>query len=479
MTLSKTAVLCAILVAALMVPLIPTPATAEVVVHRAAGADRIQTAIEASLDYRESATDAVLATAFSYPDALTASALTNRLDAPLLLTSADSLPTRVADELTRLQVQTVWILGGEQAVSPAVDQQLIDLGFQANRLAGGNRYETAREIAVAAGPAMTGEVVLALGEHADPSRAWPDAVASGALAATPDQVPTLLTHPDHLPRATEDALADLAVTQVIILGGEQVIDAAVDQRLNDLGYRTRRIVENSRYDTSAALATEALSRFGSAVRPAVFASGGAFPDALAAGSLAASLGAPLLLVPPNSRLPSSSEAFLRDNLDRLDGGVIVGGVVAADDYVLAQLNAAMQNQPAPAQAPADTGTQATASAADSPQPAQAPEPSDDEVLESFEGKASWYGPGLEGNQTANGETFDPSQMTAAHRTLPFDTIVRVTNLDNGTVVDVRINDRGPYSDDRVLDLSSGAADVLDMKSDGVVNIRGEVLSYGD
>jgi rare lipoprotein A len=103
---------------------------------------------------------------------------------------------------------------------------------------------------------------------------------------------------------------------------------------------------------------------------------------------------------------------------------------------------------------------------------------DDEVLAEFTGVSSWYGPGLEGNQTANGETFDPSQLTAAHRDLPFDTILRVTNLGNGKVVEVRINDRGPFHANRVLDVSSAAADVLEMKDDGVADIRAEVLSYG-
>ena len=67
-------------------------------------------------------------------------------------------------------------------------------------------------------------------------------------------------------------------------------------------------------------------------------------------------------------------------------------------------------------------------------------------------------------------------MTAAHRTLPFDTIIRVTNLNNGRQVDLRINDRGPYADDRVLDVSYGAAQELQMMDDGVVPVRVEVLS---
>jgi rare lipoprotein A len=72
------------------------------------------------------------------------------------------------------------------------------------------------------------------------------------------------------------------------------------------------------------------------------------------------------------------------------------------------------------------------------------------------GTASWYGPGFAGNRTANGEVYDPSGLTAAHRSLAFGTIVRVTNLRNGRSVVVRINDRGPFVGGRIIDLSAGA-----------------------
>ncbi|WP_370325247.1 septal ring lytic transglycosylase RlpA family protein [Euzebya sp.] len=475
MTSTLRAALRAILVAVLALPLAAAPAAADSPISRTAGEDRIQTAVEASEDYRQHATDAVLATAFSFPDALAAGALTNRLDAPLLLTGPDALPQAVADELARLRVNTVWILGGPQVVSDAVEGQLADLGYMTRRLSGQDRYETAGRIAEAAGPSATGEVVLALGEHDDPDRAWPDAVASGALAATPDRVPTLLTRPEALPAATEASLGALGAEEVIILGGETVVAPAVESRLRDLGYATRRVVEDSRYDTSAALAADALERFDPGARPAVFASGRAYPDALAAGSLAASLRAPLLLVPPRDRLPAASEQFLRANADRLDSGVVVGGPASADDYVVAQLAAAIEDEPAPAVPPPADGE---ADRAEQPMAAEDPPPAEPAVQETFTGEASWYGPGLEGNQTANGERFDPSQLTAAHMTLPFDSIVRVTNLANGQSVEVRINDRGPYHSSRVLDVSSAAADVLGMKADGVAQVRCDVLSYG-
>jgi rare lipoprotein A len=99
-----------------------------------------------------------------------------------------------------------------------------------------------------------------------------------------------------------------------------------------------------------------------------------------------------------------------------------------------------------------------------PQPI-APEPAE----------ASWYGPGFYGNRTASGEVLRRGTLTAAHRSLPFGTRVRVTNLWNGRTAVVRINDRGPFHGDRVIDLAHGAASELGVTSSGVAKVKLEVL----
>ncbi len=91
------------------------------------------------------------------------------------------------------------------------------------------------------------------------------------------------------------------------------------------------------------------------------------------------------------------------------------------------------------------------------------------------GYASWYGPGFDGGYSANGEVFNQEALTAAHPSLPFGTQVRVTNLDNGQSVTVRITDRGPYAHDRVIDLSTGAARVIGLIQAGVAPVSLEVL----
>ena len=92
------------------------------------------------------------------------------------------------------------------------------------------------------------------------------------------------------------------------------------------------------------------------------------------------------------------------------------------------------------------------------------------------GYACYYGKEYNGRQTASGETFKNSEMTAAHRTLPFGVKVKVTNLKNNKSVVVRINDRGPFDRDRIIDLSYAAAVALDMVKDGVVPVVVEVVS---
>jgi rare lipoprotein A len=86
-----------------------------------------------------------------------------------------------------------------------------------------------------------------------------------------------------------------------------------------------------------------------------------------------------------------------------------------------------------------------------------------------EGKASWYGPGFHGRQTASGEIFNTRDLTAAHKTYPFGTRVLVENLDSGLAITVRINDRGPFIKGRIIDLSQAAADHL--RVHGISNVR--------
>jgi rare lipoprotein A len=99
--------------------------------------------------------------------------------------------------------------------------------------------------------------------------------------------------------------------------------------------------------------------------------------------------------------------------------------------------------------------------------------------QSLQGTASYYGAKFQGRRTASGERFNQEALTAAHKTLPFGTRVRVTNLRNGESVEVKINDRGPYIRGRIIDLSKGAAREIGMLRSGTAKVRVKVIASQD
>lgn len=105
--------------------------------------------------------------------------------------------------------------------------------------------------------------------------------------------------------------------------------------------------------------------------------------------------------------------------------------------------------------------------------------SDLSAIKTVYGVASYYGEKYNGRRTSSGEIFHMNSLTAAHRDYPFGTIVKVTNLANGKTVLVKINDRGPLVDGRIIDLSYGAAKILDMLKSGTAKVRIDILKWGD
>ena len=104
-----------------------------------------------------------------------------------------------------------------------------------------------------------------------------------------------------------------------------------------------------------------------------------------------------------------------------------------------------------------------------------------DTKDTFYGISSYYGlnDGFDGNLTANGEVYDKDGISAAHKTLPLNSIVKVTNLENGKSLTLRINDRGPYIDGRILDCSYGAALKLDFVQEGTTEVKVKVVKWGD
>jgi len=139
-------------------------------------------------------------------------------------------------------------------------------------------------------------------------------------------------------------------------------------------------------------------------------------------------------------------------------------------------NAGAPSKPERASDPAAKTPRSTAGAAKRGGVTATPNPALSAYTE--EGIASWYGIPFHGRRASNGEVYDMNKLTAAHRTLPFETVVRVTNLSNGKATVVRITDRGPFVDNRIIDLSMAAAREIDSVGAGVVPVRLEIVSSG-
>jgi len=156
----------------------------------------------------------------------------------------------------------------------------------------------------------------------------------------------------------------------------------------------------------------------------------------------------------------------------------------------ASRHATANRQPVPSAASPDTieSTKRSSDAEPAATPATRPpspaakrgKPSESPAAEGYteEGNASWYGVPFNGRRASNGEIYDMYKLTAAHRTLPFETMVRVTNLNNGKATTVRITDRGPFVENRIIDLSLAAAREIESIGPGVVPVRVEVLTPG-
>ena len=315
-------------------------------IERRHGSDRISTAVEASQAAGDDAAVALLTHSGVFPDGLVSGALAAHEDAPLLLTPTERLDGRTLDELERLAVDEVVVLGGSRVVSADVVDELEGAGFDVERRWGRDRYATAASIAGEVGASPDGEVLLALGEDGERAAGWPDAVAAASLTSAEDLPPTLLTTADVVPPQTLEALEGLGAQSVRLLGGEAAISSAVAEQLESDGYSVERTQGPSRYHTAARAADKALDRLdGDELRP-VLASGESMADAVIGGATAARLGEPLAYAHP-SRLIEPTDELLREHADRWSGALLIGGDQAVSDFSLEVLEAALNGRAAP------------------------------------------------------------------------------------------------------------------------------------
>lgn len=278
--------------------------------NRIAGSDRIATAIEVSKKYYKTADTVIIARSDMYPDSLTASPLAKALKAPILLTQKDGLDDRVMDEIARLGVKNVIIVGGESSINSVVESLLYkyDKDHEIERIAGNNRYETSAALATklieVAGNKNT--AIIASGEN------FADALTAGAFASE-KSYPILLVQKSSINPSIAKVIKGNKINKTCIAGGLNSVSSKVQKQLPE---DTQRISGSDRYETSVKIAEKLFEG-----KQAFVASGEVFADALVVSPVAGGQSSPILLVSRNE-LPKSVKDYVEKNIKQI---TVVGG----------------------------------------------------------------------------------------------------------------------------------------------------------
>lgn len=306
------------------------PADQPANVIRLAGTGREATSVAVSQDRYAAADTVTLARSDNYADALAGATLAHELEAPLLLTASTGLHPDVAAEITRLGATSAVLFGGEVALTPAIEDDLADLGVtEITRYGGANRFATAAQIAAQLPDADFAWVVK--GNDADPSRGWPDAMSIAPVAARAGQ-PILLTETDRFPEETAAALAD--VDSARIVGGDAAVSRGVSGEIAQLVELGDRVAGVNRFATSVATAELGLDD-GHGVANTWLARADDFADALSAGPSVAATGGSLVLVSREGLTESlESGDFVTEHACDIRTGRIVGGTAALSQVLM-------------------------------------------------------------------------------------------------------------------------------------------------
>jgi putative cell wall-binding protein len=294
-------------------------------VSRISGSDRYASAARIAATYPAGVGTAYLATGANFPDAISAAALAGRLDAPVLLTRPDSLPSATRTQLQRLQPSRLVVLGGTGAVSQAVQDDAAAYAGTTTRIGGTNRYDVSAGVARAYDPGVP-VLYVASGE------AFPDALAVGALAGH-QNAPVLITPQDRLASVVAAEIDRLRPGRIVVVGGPGAVsEAVVDALRGRTAGGVTRIQGTDRYAVAGAIAQQ----FAPGRSRAYVATGTSFPDALVGAARAGSQGVPVLLSRSHG-LPGAAGTAL----DRLEAGagVLLGGDGALNALVMDQVGA--------------------------------------------------------------------------------------------------------------------------------------------
>lgn len=293
--------------------------------YRISGVDRYETSANISYEGWETSEVAVIATGQDFPDALSATPLAYKYDAPLLLTGTKSLSDSVKGELVDLEVSKVFLIGGAVAISANVENQLKELGItDITRIKGADRYETSVNIAKEVGPSEG--IVVAAGQS------FPDALSIAPVAAQLE-APILLTNKEGLPKSVAEYVDSLdSVSGSLVVGGEGVISNNVMTQLPN----PERLSGKDRYETNSEIITYFADEGILDMDYPFIATGQDFPDALSASALAAGYYNGVILTDPKKPYPST-KATVKKYADLAEGYIIVGGEKALPTSVINEL----------------------------------------------------------------------------------------------------------------------------------------------
>lgn len=299
-------------------------------ISRTGGQDRYDTSVKISRANFTNSNYVIIASGENFPDALCASPLAKKYNAPILITEKNELRDDAISEIKRLGAENALIVGGEGAVSSNVENKLRNMGISVSRFSGQTRYDTSIEVAKNIG---TGNgYVLTSGQN------FPDALSVASIAAS-KQMPIILTETDYIENSVKQFIDNNKGKTSYIIGGEGAVSSTIANYLGN----SKRIFGKNRYETNSAVISEFLSNGYTNMNTVYVASGNGFADALSGSSAAAKTNSPIVLVDNNNL---SQQSIVKSNILSVSSIKVIGGIgVVADTVIDSLLNGSRKPVP--------------------------------------------------------------------------------------------------------------------------------------
>jgi len=283
---------------------------------RLAGQDLYGTSAEVARSGWSNSDFAIIASGEDFPDALCGAPLAKKYNAPILLTAKNSLDEQSKNQLSRLKVKKVFIIGGLGIISSSVERSITSMGIQVSRIAGNDRYETSLKVAQTMGQFT--QAVIATGEN------FPDALSIAPIAAMKG-IPILPTPKNNLPEGLKEYLNN-NVQSTYVVGGTGVISNNVFNQLPS----PKRLSGTTGYDTNISIIKEFINELD--FQNCYIATGENFPDALAGSVLASLTKSPVILV--SNSVHQSTNVFVKSKSDSIHKITAFGGMIVVPESIL-------------------------------------------------------------------------------------------------------------------------------------------------